>query len=77
MSVDGDQRQSVSTAQMIFTCDEIVSFFSHLTTLEPGDFITTGTPAGVGTVTKTYLKSGDVLEASIECIGTLRNPVAE
>lgn len=77
LSVSGTRRQAASTGQMIFGCDEIVSFFSHLTTLEPGDIIATGTPAGVGTVEKRYLQPGDVIEATIEGLGTLRNPVAE
>jgi 2-keto-4-pentenoate hydratase/2-oxohepta-3-ene-1,7-dioic acid hydratase in catechol pathway len=75
LTVNGEPRQQASTAQMIFTCGEIVSFFSHLTTLEPGDVIATGTPAGVGTATRTYLKPGDVIEATIERLGTLRNTV--
>ncbi len=75
LRVNGEQRQQASTAQMIFTCQEIVSFFSHLTTLEPGDIIATGTPAGVGTATRTYLQPGDIVEATIEGLGTLRNSV--
>jgi 2-keto-4-pentenoate hydratase/2-oxohepta-3-ene-1,7-dioic acid hydratase in catechol pathway len=77
LSVNGTRRQTASTGQMIFGCDEIVAFFSHLTTLEPGDLIATGTPAGVGTVEKRYLQPGDVIEATIENLGTLRNTVAE
>ena len=45
-------------------------------TLEPGDVIATGTPAGVGMGRGIYLKAGDVMEATLENIGSLRNPVA-
>ena len=48
---------------------------SKVMTLEPGDVIATGTPAGVGATTKEYLQAGDVVEAEIEGIGTLRNHV--
>ena len=75
LTVNGEERQNASTAQMIFNCYEIVSFFSHLTTLEPGDVIATGTAAGVGSASKTYLQPGDIVEATIEGIGTLRNEV--
>ncbi len=75
LTVNGQERQNASTAQMIFNCYEIVSFFSHLTTLEPGDVIATGTAAGVGSASKTYLQPGDIVEATVEGIGTLRNEV--
>ena len=76
LTVNGEQRQHASTADMIFDCYEIVSFLSHLTTLEPGDVIATGTPSGVGSATGTYLKPGDVIEATIGTLGTLRNVMA-
>jgi 2-keto-4-pentenoate hydratase/2-oxohepta-3-ene-1,7-dioic acid hydratase in catechol pathway len=44
-------------------------------TLEPGDVIETGTPSGVGATTGTYVKAGDVMEATIDKLGTLRTPV--
>lgn len=76
LSLNGERRQYAHTGQMIFNCFELVSFFSHLTTLEPGDIIATGTPAGVGVTTDRFLEPGDILEASIEGLGTLRNLVA-
>jgi len=76
LSVNGESRQHASTAQMIFDCYESVSFFSQLTTLEPGDVIATGTPSGVGATTGRFLKSGDTIEATIEGLGTLRNRVS-
>jgi 2-keto-4-pentenoate hydratase/2-oxohepta-3-ene-1,7-dioic acid hydratase in catechol pathway len=55
---------------------EQIAYLSTIVTLEPGDVIATGTPAGVGMAKGTFLKDGDVMEASIEEIGTLRNPVS-
>lgn len=77
LSLNGERRQHTNTGQMIFDCYETVSFFSHLTTLEPGDIIATGTPAGVGSTTGRFLKPGDIIEASIDGIGLLRNPVID
>lgn len=73
LSVNGEVRQNASTAEMIYTVYEIVSFLSHLMTLEPGDVIVTGTPEGVGAADGRYLKPGDLIECTIEGIGTLSN----
>jgi 2-keto-4-pentenoate hydratase/2-oxohepta-3-ene-1,7-dioic acid hydratase in catechol pathway len=73
LTVNGEIRQKANTAQMIHPVAEIVSFLSHLMTLEPGDVIATGTPSGVGMATGNYLKAGDRIEASIEHLGTLTN----
>jgi acylpyruvate hydrolase len=74
----GDETlQSASTTQMIFTVAHLLVYLSSLVTLRPGDLILTGTPAGVGHSRKPprYLQAGDVVEVTIERIGTLRNPV--
>ena len=76
LSVNGEVKQNGSTAQMIFPVAAIVSFLSRFVTLEPGDIISTGTPAGVGSASGTYLKPGDVVRATISGIGSLENPVA-
>ena len=55
---------------MMFTVDAIIRYIAQVMTLEPGDVVATGTPAGVGP-----LAAGDVVEVSITGIGTLRNPV--
>jgi|SRR5687768_4907520 len=68
--VNGEVRQDGNTKAMIFGCDRIFEFISSVMTLNPGDVILTGTPAGVGP-----LKSGDTVEVEIEGIGTLRNVV--
>jgi 2-keto-4-pentenoate hydratase/2-oxohepta-3-ene-1,7-dioic acid hydratase in catechol pathway len=73
LSVNGQIRQNANTSQMIHTVAQIVSFLSHLMTLEPGDVITTGTPSGVGLGTGNFLKAGDRIEATIENLGTLTN----
>ena len=75
LRVNGDTRQQANTGQMIFSCAELVAWISTLVTLEPGDVIATGTPAGVGSSTGRFLRSGDVVEAEIEKIGVLRTPV--
>ena len=67
LKVNGRIRQKSTTARMIFRIDEIISYVSSLFTLERGDLIFTGTPEGVGPVT-----SGDMLEAELESVGTLR-----
>jgi 2-keto-4-pentenoate hydratase/2-oxohepta-3-ene-1,7-dioic acid hydratase in catechol pathway len=76
--VNGETLQSGSTADMIFGVAEVVSYLSRFLTLEPGDVIATGTPAGVG-FTRTppvFLRDGDLVEVEIEGIGCLANPVA-
>ena len=72
---NGEVRQNANTGQMIYSVAELIEFISAIMTLEPGDVISTGTPSGIGRTTGTFLKDGDVLEAEIECIGVLRNPV--
>jgi len=75
LTVNGEVRQNANSAQMIHTVAQIVSFLSHLMTLEPGDIIATGTPSGVGLGTGNYLKAGDRIDASIEKLGTLTNTI--
>jgi 2-keto-4-pentenoate hydratase/2-oxohepta-3-ene-1,7-dioic acid hydratase in catechol pathway len=69
--------QEASTAEMIFSIDELVSYVSTVMTLVPGDVIATGTPAGVGTKRDPplYLRDGDLIEVEIEGIGALANRV--
>ena len=75
LSVNGEAKQDGSTAEMIFSVAAIVSFLSQFVTLEPGDIIATGTPSGVDSAAGTYLKPGDVIQATISRIGTLETPV--
>jgi 2-keto-4-pentenoate hydratase/2-oxohepta-3-ene-1,7-dioic acid hydratase in catechol pathway len=73
--VNGVEKQSSSTSQMIFTIDEIVSTLSNTMTLEAGDVIATGTPDGVGfaRTPPEYLKDGDIVTCTVESIGILEN----
>ena len=73
LKVNGEVRQSANTSQMIYPVADIVSFLSHLTTLEPGDVICTGTPSGVGVATGNFLKAGDRIECAIDRLGALTN----
>jgi 2-keto-4-pentenoate hydratase/2-oxohepta-3-ene-1,7-dioic acid hydratase in catechol pathway len=70
--VNGEVRQSGNSRDFIFALDVVIRYISRIMTLEPGDLIATGTPKGVGPVV-----AGDVVEVSIEGVGTLRNPVAD
>ena len=75
--VNGEALQDSSTAEMVFSVAELISYVSHGITLEPGDLIVTGTPAGVG-FTRTppvFLRPGDEVTVEIEGIGALTNPV--
>lgn len=76
LRVNAEVHQDATTGQQIFPVAAVIGFISSFVTLEPGDIISTGTPAGVGNTTGTYLKSGDQVEASISSIGTLNSPVA-
>jgi 2-keto-4-pentenoate hydratase/2-oxohepta-3-ene-1,7-dioic acid hydratase in catechol pathway len=76
--VNGEVLQEARTSQLIFGIAELVAYVTAFATLEPGDLILTGTPAGVGVFRdpKVTLLPGDVVEVEIEGIGVLRNPVA-
>lgn len=70
--VNGEIKQDSNISNMIFNPSALVEFISHIMTLDKGDVIATGTPAGVG-----ELHPGDVVEVEIEGIGTLKNQVAK
>ncbi len=75
--VNGEKRQDSNTGEMIFKIFELISFISGSMTLEAGDLVATGTPAGVGLFTegKKFLQPGDVVVCEIEGIGRLTNRV--
>jgi acylpyruvate hydrolase len=75
--VGGEVLQDASTGDMVFKIPRLIAFISEVMTLEPGDVIATGTPAGVGFVRKPprFLRPGDEVEVEIEGIGRLCNPV--
>ncbi len=76
--VNDEVRQNSSTSSMVFKIPQIISSMSMVMTLEPGDMISTGTPAGVGYFMKPkpkLLSVGDVVEVSIENVGIIRNRI--
>jgi 2,4-diketo-3-deoxy-L-fuconate hydrolase len=75
--VNGEALQDSSTSNMVFGVAELVAFASRGMTLEPGDLIATGTPAGVGFTRKppVFLRPGDEVTVEIEGVGELTNPV--
>ncbi len=75
LQVNGKMMQDDTTAKMIWSVREQISYLSQILTLTPGDVIATGTPTGVGMGRGIFLKDGDRVEASIDGIGTLANRV--
>ena len=71
--------QDGNTGDMIFDVATLIETLSEVMTLEPGDVIATGTPAGVGyaRTPPVFLKAGDVCEVEIEGIGTISNPIED
>lgn len=77
LRLNGESMQSGSTAKMIFPVAEVISYLSQMMSLQPGDIIATGTPPGVGMgmIPPRYLTPGDVMELSVEGLGTQRAEV--
>ncbi|MCX8196120.1 MAG: fumarylacetoacetate hydrolase family protein [Acidilobaceae archaeon] len=75
LKVNEEMRQEGRTSDMIFKIHELIAEASDGITLKPGDVICTGTPSGVGAATGKFLRHGDVMEAYVEKVGVLRNPV--
>jgi 2,4-didehydro-3-deoxy-L-rhamnonate hydrolase len=75
--LNGETMQDSTTANMVFGVAEIIEYITRTITLEPGDLIATGTPAGVGAFRKpaVWMKSGDEITIEIDGVGTLTNPV--
>ncbi|MFC5471514.1 fumarylacetoacetate hydrolase family protein [Cohnella suwonensis] len=75
LKLNGETMQNSNTKELIYDIPYLVSFLSNTITLQPGDIISTGTPPGVGMGQRpqVWLKPGDVVEATVEGIGTLRN----
>ena len=76
LTVNGEAMQDGSTAEMIFDIHEQIAYLSTILELKAGDLLASGTPAGVGMGRGVFLKDGDVMEAWVEGIGVLRNPVS-
>ncbi|WP_347158690.1 fumarylacetoacetate hydrolase family protein [Pseudomonas aeruginosa] len=77
LKVNGETRQDSYTSEMTWNVGELISFVQQRSSFACGDVLFTGSPAGVGMGTGVYLKPGDVVEATVEGIGTLRNVVGE
>lgn len=77
LTINGEVLQDSNTNQLIFGIAQLVEALSEVMTLEPGDIVSTGTPPGVGMARnpKRYMKPGDVVDITIEKLGTLSNPV--
>lgn len=70
--VNGEEKQRASSSEMVFSIANLLSYVSHVMTLEPGDVVATGTPSGVGPI-----KPGDVVEIEIPGVSKVSNPVAK
>jgi 2-keto-4-pentenoate hydratase/2-oxohepta-3-ene-1,7-dioic acid hydratase in catechol pathway len=77
--VNDELRQDASTDDMIFSCWDMVEELSTVFTLEPGDVVSTGTPAGVGAsfTPPKWLVAGDTVRIEIDGVGVLENPVVD
>jgi len=77
LTLNGEPMQDSNTRELIFKIPELVAFLSSVVTLEPGDIVATGTPAGVGFARKPprWPRAGDGVVITIEGLGKLRNPV--
>lgn len=75
--VNGELRQEASTADMLFPCEELIAHLTAAMTLEPGDLVFTGTPAGIGFAEKPprYLRAGDRVRVEIDGLGAIENRV--
>ena len=75
--LNGRTLQDGSTSDWLFPLPRLIGFLSQVMTLEPGDIVSTGTPAGVGLFQKppVFMKPGDMIEIEAEGIGVLRNPI--
>jgi 2,4-didehydro-3-deoxy-L-rhamnonate hydrolase len=76
--LNGETKQESTTANMVFGVAELIAYITQTITLEPGDLIATGTPAGVGAFRKppVFMQPGDEITIEIEGLGSLTNPVA-
>jgi len=79
LKLNGEVLQSSNTKDLIFNCSQLISYLSHVATMQPGTVIMTGTPSGVGFARKPpiYLKAGDTVEVTLDGVGTLSNKVVQ
>jgi 2-keto-4-pentenoate hydratase/2-oxohepta-3-ene-1,7-dioic acid hydratase in catechol pathway len=75
LTVNGDTRQHSSTGDMIYNIFDQIEYLSTVMTLEPGDLVATGTPAGVGIASNRFLRVGDLVSIEIDQLGKIENRV--
>ena len=75
--VNQEKMQDTLVSGLIFNIAELIEYLSRRMTLLPGDVIATGTPSGVGRPRGIFLKPGDRVRVSLDCVGTLENPVVQ
>ena len=73
LQLNGETRQHASTSEMIYNIYDQIAYLSEVMTLEPGDLIATGTPAGVGIAGNRFMKPGDVVRVAVEGLGAIEN----
>jgi 2-keto-4-pentenoate hydratase/2-oxohepta-3-ene-1,7-dioic acid hydratase in catechol pathway len=73
LELNGEVRQQSSTGKMIYDIFEQIAYLTEVMTLEPGDLIATGTPAGVGIASNRFMKAGDVVRVAIDGLGAIEN----
>jgi 2-keto-4-pentenoate hydratase/2-oxohepta-3-ene-1,7-dioic acid hydratase in catechol pathway len=76
LTVNGEERQRTNTGDMIYNIRQQIAYLTTVMTLEPGDILATGTPAGVGIASQNFLKDGDVVRVEIAGLGAIENTVA-
>lgn len=75
LTVNGIEKQRTSTGGMIYDIYDQIAYLSTVMTLEPGDILATGTPAGVGIATGNFMKAGDVVRVEIDGLGAIENTI--
>lgn len=73
LELNGELRQQTSTGDMIYDIYDQIAYLSEVMTLEPGDLLATGTPAGVGIATQRFMKEGDVVRVTVDGLGAIEN----
>lgn len=75
LTVNGEERQRSSTGDMIYNINKQIAYLSTVMTLQPGDVIATGTPAGVGIAHNSFLKVGDLVRVEVDGLGYIENRI--
>jgi 2-keto-4-pentenoate hydratase/2-oxohepta-3-ene-1,7-dioic acid hydratase in catechol pathway len=73
LTLNGEERQRSSTSDMIYDIYDQIAYLTQVMTLEPGDVLATGTPAGVGIAENRFMKPGDVVRVTIDGLGFIEN----